>query len=171
MHWCGKAPFKDQYQPNQQPKLISESPVLHMNSTQGFFKCIILDLAKVPYLSVDELMAWLTMAASFLNLDHANQRMQSSKQKNVVKMMDIAVKRFDLKEHLKKTFAEEISGGKKWKTVEGGASWWSGHQDWGQRGSASSWHWEGSASPSSAQRRPAARQDQWQPQWYGQGHW
>ena len=34
VHWCAKAPFKDQYQPNQQPELISEFPVLHMNSTQ-----------------------------------------------------------------------------------------------------------------------------------------
>ena len=66
-------------------------------------------------------MAWLTMAASFLNLDHANRSMNSPKQKNVVNMMDIAVKRFDLKEHLKNTFAEEISGGKQWETVEGGS--------------------------------------------------
>ena len=35
VHWIRRAPFADSFQEDQEPRLVSESPILHMNSADG----------------------------------------------------------------------------------------------------------------------------------------
>ena len=48
VHWMRRAPFRRAFQEDQVPTLLSETPILHMNSTEGFFQGILMDAKKFP---------------------------------------------------------------------------------------------------------------------------
>ena len=106
VHWMRRAPFRHAYQSGQELTLLSESPILHMNSIEGYFQGILLDAAHIPKLEIGEAGELLTMLASFLEL---NAVRPGGKQLGRVGMiMEEAVKNMDLQKMIREKFEAKI---------------------------------------------------------------
>ena len=123
VHWRRRAPFDHAYQPGQELTLMSESPILHLNSIEGLFEGILLDAEKIPKLRIEEAGDVLTMVASFLNLHDVRPGLpEGGKQmRRVGRIMQEAVQDMGLQQAIRERFEAKIEK-RLWRE-----SW---HLDW-----------------------------------------
>ena len=126
VHWVRRAPFNHQYAEGQELTLMSESPALHMNCTQGLFQAILMDAEDIPELSLEEAAEVLTMLASFLNLNDAKPETTQAMGKELMRAGNViksAVKDMGLlyliKEKFEKKFAAKTGYGE-WSECDEG---------------------------------------------------
>ena len=110
VHWFRRAPFDHAYSEGQELTLMSESPILQLNCTQGLFQGVLLDADKVPELKVDEAGAILTMMASFLNLSDAEPKLHRAGQetRRAGRIMQAAVRDMGLLSLIRERFEEKF---------------------------------------------------------------
>ena len=131
VHWLRRAPFKHSFQESQEATLLSETPILHMSSAEGFFQGVLMDAKQIPVLEVDEAMEILIMAASFLEL--SNLRPVGKALRKVEGAMADAVKNMNLQEKIRAKYKAKIEQQEKreqedreWQNWQG----WQHSKDW-----------------------------------------
>ena len=98
---------------------MSESPILQLNSTEGLFQAILLDAEKIPKLSTEEAGEFLTMIASFLNLNDVSpgQPELSGKQTHRVgQLMKAAVHDMGLQKAIREKFEAKFEAQRRYES-------------------------------------------------------
>ena len=98
---------------------------------------IIVDAAQLPYLTIPELMNWLTMAASFLNLNEVEPK--GPAQRSVAATVKAAVKEMDLLPKLVQKYEEKIRKQKQREQQNEAWQYWEKHRPaWSRE---NEWEW------------------------------
>ena len=98
---------------------MSESPILQLNSTVGLFQAIILDAEKIPELSTEEAGEFLTMIASFLNLNDVSPgqpELHGKQTRKVGELMKAAVKDRGLQKAIREKFEAKLEAQRRYES-------------------------------------------------------
>ena len=119
VHWLRRAPFAHAYQQDQELTLMSESPILQLNSIEGLFQAIVMDAETIPELSTDEAGEFLTMIATFLNLSDVNPgqpELQGRQMRKAGELMRAAVEDRGLQREIKEKFEAKLEAQRKYES-------------------------------------------------------